>query len=196
MRTAGDLSHRRAGGFDKLLSVAADGRDGAAFFSAVRFPMESKSMKVDGLQRFVRLSVLAAVFGLSLSGVVHAGDSEVVMYKDANCGCCGKWAEHMRENGFTVREVASRAMGEIKRDAGVSAKLASCHTARVGGYVVEGHVPAVDVKRLLQERPDVAGIAVPGMPLGSPGMEGPYSAQSYEVVAFDADGQTTVFASH
>jgi hypothetical protein len=143
---------------------------------------------------------LAAVALLALSAafaapVFSAGD-EVVMYKDPNCGCCGKWAEHMRGAGFRVKEVNSTEMSVVKRDAGVPQALGSCHTARIGGYVVEGHVPAADVKRLLAEKPKVAGIAAPGMPMGSPGMEGPYPADRYEVVSFAADGKTRVFASH
>lgn len=135
---------------------------------------------------------LAAAFA---APAFSAGD-EVVMYKDPNCGCCGKWAEHMRAAGFKVKEIKSTEMSTIKREAGVPQALGSCHTAKVGGYVVEGHVPAADVKRLLAEKPKVAGIAAPGMPMGSPGMEGPYPADRYEVVSFAADGNTRVFATH
>lgn len=118
------------------------------------------------------------------------------MYKDPNCGCCGKWAEHMRANGFDVKEVPTAKMLEVKRDAGVPQALGSCHTAKVGGYIVEGHVPAADVRRLLSEKPEVVGIAAPGMPQGSPGMEGPYPADRYDVLSFDREGGTAVFASH
>ncbi|NMG73804.1 DUF411 domain-containing protein [Aromatoleum diolicum] len=135
---------------------------------------------------------LAAAFA---APAFSAGD-EVVMYKDPNCGCCGKWAEHMRAAGFKVKEVKSTEMSTVKREAGVPQALGSCHTAKVGGYVVEGHVPAADVKRLLAEKPKVAGISAPGMPQGSPGMEGPYPADRYEVVSFSGDGKTRVFASH
>ncbi|WP_332674325.1 DUF411 domain-containing protein [Aromatoleum sp.] len=141
------------------------------------------------------VSGLALLAALGAAPVFGAGE-EVVVHKDPNCGCCGKWAEHMRANGFTVKEVATAAMGAVKRDAGVPQALGSCHTARVGGYVVEGHVPAADVKRLLAEKPKVAGLAAPGMPMGSPGMEGAYPADRYDVVAFDADGKSRVFASH
>ena len=118
------------------------------------------------------------------------------MYKDPNCGCCGKWAEHMRTHGFKVKEVATAQMGQVKGEAGVPQALGSCHTARVGGYVVEGHVPAADVRRMLTEKPAIAGISAPGMPMGSPGMEGPYPADRYDVVSFDAQGRTAVYASH
>lgn len=144
--------------------------------------------------RTLRAGLLcAAIFSIQAA---QASDDEVVMYKDPNCGCCGQWAEHLRTNGFIVEEIATRDMGAIKREAGVPPDLASCHTARVGGYVVEGHVPAGDIRRLLAERPPVIGISAPGMPLGSPGMEGPYPAESYQVVDFDATGKARVFAAY
>ena len=118
------------------------------------------------------------------------------MYKDPGCGCCGKWAEHMRANGFVVKEVPSREMSAVKRQLGVPERLASCHTARIGRYVIEGHVPAADVKRLLAEGAELTGLSAPGMPAGSPGMEGPYPDDRYEVVSFDREGRTAVFARH
>ena len=148
----------------------------------------------------VRTLVASALLGLAtLGGVstaVATDDDEVVMYKDPNCGCCGKWAEHMRENGFSVKEISSAEMGAVKRAAGVPQKLGSCHTAKVGGYIVEGHVPASDVKRMLTEQPAIVGISAPGMPLGSPGMEGPYPADRYDVISFDGEGRTAIFSSH
>ena len=147
----------------------------------------------------VRTLVASALLGLSTLGGIStavAADDEVVMYKDPNCGCCGKWAEHMRAHGFKVKEVATTQMGQVKGEAGVPQALGSCHTARVGGYVVEGHVPAADVRRMLTEKPAIAGISAPGMPMGSPGMEGPYPADRYDVVSFDAQGRTAVYASH
>ena len=117
----------------------------------------------------------------------------VLVYKSPSCGCCNGWVEHMREAGFEVdaRNVAD--MMTVKRDARVPVDLSSCHTAIIDGYAVEGHVPADQVKRLLAERPEVLGIAAPGMPVGSPGMEGP-GAKPYEVMSFDAQGQTRVYA--
>ncbi|HAF56393.1 MAG TPA: metal-binding protein [Thauera sp.] len=147
----------------------------------------------------VRSLVASALLGLATLGsfsLALAADDEVVMYKDPNCGCCGKWAEHMREHGFKVKEVATAEMGVVKREARVPQALGSCHTAKVGGYVVEGHVPAADVRRMLDQKPAIAGISAPGMPMGSPGMEGPYPADRYDVVSFDAQGRTAVFASH
>lgn len=105
------------------------------------------------------------------------------------------WVAHLESHGFRVRAIDVRSMAPVKRQAGVPRGVASCHTALVDGYVVEGHVPAEDIRRLLSERPDVAGIGVPGMPIGSPGMEGP-NPQPYDVLAFDEDGSLTHFASH
>ena len=142
------------------------------------------------------IGTLSVVAAMLVAPATFAQGEEVVVYKDPNCGCCGAWAEHMREHGFAVREIATREMALVKSEAGVPRALGSCHTATVGGYVVEGHVPAADVRRMLDERPAFAGIAVPGMPLGSPGMEGPYPPQSYEVIGFDGKGETKVYARH
>lgn len=124
---------------------------------------------------------------------VAAALPPVVVYKTASCGCCKGWVEHLQAAGFEVDARDTRELMAVKIDAGVPTHMSSCHTAIVDGYVVEGHVPADVVARLLAERPDVAGIAVPGMPIGSPGMEGP-GARPYEVHAFHADGTTEVFA--
>lgn len=119
------------------------------------------------------------------------------VYKDPNCGCCSKWVEHLRQHDFTVRVTDTNDLGAVKAAHGVPPQVESCHTALIGGYVVEGHVPAADIVRLLQERPAIAGIGVAGMPIGSPGMEVPgMKAQPYDVVAFDKDARTDVFASH
>lgn len=121
----------------------------------------------------------------------------VELYKDPGCGCCTKWAEHLQDHGFTVRTTETPNLGEFNASHGVPNGVQSCHTALVGGYVVEGHVPASDIQRLLRERPAVAGLAVPGMPIGSPGMEMPgRPAQPYDVLAFEEDGTTRVFAKH
>ena len=146
------------------------------------------------LPRLLAPLALGLALGTALPAL--ASGEEVTMFKDPNCGCCGKWADHMRANGFQVKEIATREMGAVKRQAGVPQELGSCHTAKVGGYIVEGHVPAADVKRLLADKPPVVGVSAPGMPMGSPGMEGPYPADRYDVVSFDRDGKTAVFASH
>ena len=127
----------------------------------------------------------------------QAGPS-VQVYKDASCGCCAKWIEHLRQSGFVVSSSDIKDMNVVKETYGVPRTARSCHTATVGGYVVEGHVPATEIKRLLSARPAVVGIAVPGMPVGSPGMEAPdarYHVRAYDVLAFDKRGQTTVFST-
>ena len=156
--------------------------------------LSTKSQK--GPLRGVIAGALLRLATLGFLAPAVAADDEVVMYKDPNCGCCGKWAEHMRSAGFAVKEVASPRMDLVKQEAGVPEALGSCHTAKVAGYVVEGHVPAADVRRMLTEKPAIAGISAPGMPMGSPGMEGPYPADRYDVVSFDAQGRTAVYASH
>jgi hypothetical protein len=119
----------------------------------------------------------------------------VTVYKSSTCGCCASWAEHLRENGFAVETVDVDDLQAVKTENGVPSALQSCHTAVVDGYVVEGHVPAADVKRLLAEAPEADGLAVPGMPIGSPGMEQGDTVQPYDVILF-GDSGTTVFASH
>lgn len=120
--------------------------------------------------------------------------SELTVYKSPTCGCCGKWIEHMKAAGFQVKVVDLDDLTEIKQASGVPMKLRTCHTAVVGNYAIEGHVPADVVKKLLAEKPAAAGIAVPGMPIGSPGMEVGNQKDSYEVLLFDKAGKTTVFA--
>ena len=128
------------------------------------------------------------------SRVTAAQDSPpVVVYKTDGCGCCNGWVEHLQAAGFDVDARDVSDLMSVKRDAGVPADLSSCHTALIDGYVVEGHVPAYVVLKLLEERPEITGITVPGMPVGSPGMEGP-NAKPYEVLAFDGEGNRTVFA--
>jgi hypothetical protein len=139
---------------------------------------------------------LLALSGALLAMPALGAEPEMVMYQHPDCGCCGKWADHMRENGFQVQQVKTLEMALVKSEAGVPTELGSCHTATVKGFIVEGHVPASDVQRMLEERPAIVGISAPGMPLGSPGMEGPYPDERYEVIGFDAHGGTRVFSSH
>lgn len=135
----------------------------------------------------------AALIMLATAGASAEPLPEVVMHKDPNCGCCGKWAEHLQAAGFRVKTVNEADMQRVKQQFGVPGKLGSCHTARVGGYLIEGHVPASTIKRLLREKPSVAGLAAPGMPLGSPGMEVPGQKEAYDVMAFDRAGKARVY---
>ena len=118
-----------------------------------------------------------------------------VVYKSPTCGCCTKWVEHLQANGFQVEVRDTADVEPAKARWGVPGQLGSCHTAKIGNYVFEGHVPADVIQRVLREKPDIAGVAVPGMPMGSPGMEGPYPADRYDVVSFTRDGGTAVYES-
>ena len=138
--------------------------------------------------------ILPAVILSGFAALAQAADT-IAVYKDANCGCCGKWVEHMRAAGFDPKVVETPKMNSIKAQFGVPMELRSCHTSVIGGYVIEGHVPAGDVRRLLAQRPKVKGLAAPGMPAGSPGMDVP-NAPAYDVVAFTAQGQASLFARH
>jgi hypothetical protein len=133
---------------------------------------------------------------LTLEGtVVLADEPKVTVYKSPSCGCCTKWIDHLRESGFDVDAVNADDLGMVKSMSGIKPEQASCHTAQVDGYVIEGHVPAEDIRRLLSERPDARGLTVPGMPMGSPGMDSPHP-QHYQVLLIGKDGNTRVFAGH
>ena len=142
-------------------------------------------------------AAVVLIAGTAFAGLStkDAGALEVTVYKSPTCGCCTKWIAHLEANGFKVNAHDVADLTQVKREHGVRRELTSCHTALVDGYVIEGHVPADDIQRLLQERPDVVGLAVPGMVMGSPGMEGPTS-EPYNVLTFDREGNTTVFAKH
>lgn len=121
---------------------------------------------------------------------------DIVVHRSPSCTCCGKWLEHLKDNNFNVKDVVTNDVQAVKDKYGVSREIASCHTAIVDGYVVEGHVPANDIKTLLTTKPKVAGIAVPGMVDGSPGMEMGDSKDAYKVVSFDRENHTKVFNSY
>ena len=121
----------------------------------------------------------------------------VEVFKSPRCGCCGKWVEHLRRNGFEVKAHDVEDATAARKRLGMPDRLGSCHTAKVGGYVVEGHVPAADIQRLLTEKPKARGLTVPGMVLGSPGMEAPAGeVQPYTVYLVDLDGKSTPFSHH
>jgi hypothetical protein len=147
--------------------------------------------------RFVRfLAPLALVGVLGAATVTSSTPApEVTVYKSPSCGCCTSWVDHLKANGFTVVVHDQDDLSDTKTMLGVPRAMTSCHTAVVAGYVIEGHVPAADLARFLKQKPKVLGLAVPGMPAGSPGMEGGKPVP-YKVLTFDKDGRTTVFASH
>jgi len=122
--------------------------------------------------------------------------SEITVFRSPTCGCCGKWIEHAQAAGFQVKDEVTEDMSAIKQTYGVPQSLTSCHTTVVGDYVVEGHIPAEDVQRLLTEKPDIAGIAVPGMPIGSPGMESGDYTEPYTVFSFTESSETSAFSEH
>jgi hypothetical protein len=121
---------------------------------------------------------------------------DIVVYRSPTCSCCGKWLQHLQQHQFNVQDIVTDDMDGIKFKYGVPKNLASCHTALVNGYVVEGHVPAGDIKALLKNKPPVAGIAVPGMTTGTPGMEMGDRIDPFSVIAFDKDGKTQIFNSY
>jgi hypothetical protein len=144
---------------------------------------------------------IRAVAALFVAGVVAAACSdasaaapELTVYATPTCGCCGGWIEHMRENGFTVEVVYQDDLSGVRAEHKLPAEMMSCHLGVIDGFAVEGHVPASTVRRLLAERPAVLGIAAPGMPIGSPGMEHPEGlTQPYQIVSWDASGPKAVY---
>ena len=141
------------------------------------------------------ISLLAVDAHAQTAGSPSDSTYTITVHKSATCGCCEKWVDHLRQHGFRVITRDEDDMRVVKEAHGVPANLTSCHTGLVAGYVIEGHVPADVVAQLLKERPDIAGIAVAGMPLGSPGMEvSGREPTPYEVIAFTKDGKTTVYA--
>ena len=154
------------------------------------------------ISRVTLALVTLAIAGLGLGVAAQQKPAatpaqKVTVYKTSSCGCCRLWVDHLKAAGFDVQamDVSAEQVRAVSKAAGLKDDEVSCHTAKVGNYVVEGHVPADDIKRMLKEKPAIAGIAAPGMPQGSPGME-QGSKDPYDVVAFTKDGKTTVFAKH
>jgi hypothetical protein len=141
------------------------------------------------------LAAGASVSLLAVVPLVHGAQPTVEVWKDPNCGCCAEWVGHLEANGFAVK-VNNRGNNAARARLGIPAALGSCHTAEVAGYAVEGHVPASDIRRLLAEKPHAVGLAVPGMPIGSPGMEQDGRRDPYDVLLVAKGGGTRVFQSH
>lgn len=155
-------------------------------------------------QKLKMASLFTAVFAISLylgftvtnqEAVADTEIKEIMVYKSPTCGCCNKWVKHLEKEGFNVKTKNIRDMNPVKNKMGVQRQFQSCHTAKIGKYFVEGHVPAKDIKRLLKEKPDIKGLSAPGMPMGSPGMEGPRKDR-YDVVAIDKNNRATVYSSY
>lgn len=150
------------------------------------------------IRRQVLISTLALGAATLLPAQARAAATEVEVWKSPTCGCCKDWIAHLEENGFSVR-VHDTGNTAARSRLGIAERYGSCHTARVDGYVVEGHVPASDIQRLLLERPKALGLAVPGMPIGSPGMDGPvYGGRQdpYDVLLLDSAGGSSVYRAY
>ena len=139
----------------------------------------------------VSICVLFVGYFITLNNVY--ANSVIKVYKSATCGCCNKWINYMQKNGFDIKSVNTNDMDTVKQHYRIPKSVKSCHTAIVNGYVLEGHVPANDVKKFLSERKDVLGLAVPGMPIGSPGMEMGSRLDRYAVITFDDEGNVEIF---
>jgi hypothetical protein len=148
-------------------------------------------------RQFLVASAAGALAPLAFSRrlIAMAANPVITVYKDPSCGCCVKWVKHLAANGFVTTVHDSSDMDAIKKNLRVPTDLQSCHTAVVDHYVIEGHVPAGDIKKLLASKESVQGLAAPGMPSGSPGMEGG-TADHYDVIAFSTNGTKRVFAKH
>ena len=138
----------------------------------------------------------AAFLGNPLLSLARSDDGPVTVWKTPNCGCCKEWVTHLRSNGFKVATNDVKDTAAIRQKLGLPVKFASCHTAQFGGYVLEGHVPAQEVRRLMREKPKAIGLAVPGMPVGSPGMEVDGNRDAYDVLLVLADGSSRVYQSY
>ena len=138
-----------------------------------------------------RPALFAAIASLLQTGTLSAGEKQVItVHKDPTCGCCSGWVQHLQTAGFVTKVLDTSDIDAVKKRLGVPDDLAACHTAEVAGYIIEGHVPAVALKRFLAEKPHAKGLAVPGMPIGSPGMEGG-KPEKYDVVLFGPAGRRT-----
>lgn len=147
-----------------------------------------------------RSFLFAGVAAAGLAGRTSAQSlpPRIEVYKSPTCGCCSAWVDHMARAGFAVeaQDIDQNALDALKARSGITPELASCHTALVDGYVVEGHVPTADVERLLAERPEAIGLSVPGMPIGSPGMEMGNQRDAFDTLLVKSDGSTEVFQRH
>lgn len=156
-------------------------------------------VKRSQIYRYIKLMVgcwmaIAAVIVLTTANAEAASAMpDITVYRDPDCSCCGGWMEHLEAQGFQTNNMPTADVDTLKQQYGIPDDLTSCHTAIVDGYVIEGHVPIEEIKRLLAERPNITGITVPGMPVGTPGMESGDERESFTVFSFDEQGNTEVF---
>ena len=160
--------------------------------------------KIELMTKVINTFLFTGLLILSIAGVSLTTNNqafadntlpEITVYKTPTCGCCSKWVSHLESNGFKVNAINQNDLSSLKAQLGIAPKLQACHTAKIGHYFVEGHVPASDIKKMLATKPDIKGITVPGMPMGSPGMEGSRK-DNYDVLAIKKDSSVTVFNSH
>ena len=152
--------------------------------------------------KYKKITLIFALMALSIGLYVSdaliketVNAEEIIVYKSPTCGCCKKWVKHLQDEGFTVKTKDIANLIPVKKQFGVNPAYQSCHTAKVGQYFIEGHVPASDIKKLLKEKPAIKGLTVPGMVTGSPGMEGAYKDR-YDVLAIDKNDNYSVYSSH
>lgn len=160
------------------------------------FPVTHMPMLI---RKRIKCVILFVLLSALTWGSLNASEkTPVQVAKTSGCGCCVAWIEHLEKNGLTVKSqnMAMGALMQFKMQNGISAEFAACHTAKVGGYTIEGHVPAEEIRRLLSERPKATGLAVPGMPLGSPGMDQGPEREVYDVLLIRADGSSEVYATY
>ncbi|MCS3903056.1 hypothetical protein J2T55_001073 [Methylohalomonas lacus] len=157
--------------------------------------MKDHTQTASLFQRLLPGLLLVALSILTPPAVAESDASAPTLevFRSPDCSCCHRWIEHLRDNGFEVRDNKRSDLAVIKQQLGVPKQLASCHTAKVGNYVIEGHVPANDIRRLLDQRPAVSGLSVPNMPIGSPGMEMGTRRDAYDVLTFDSAGNLDHF---
>jgi hypothetical protein len=151
---------------------------------------------MNSLKLLILTGFLILSFGLKAETTATEKAVDVTVYRSPTCGCCGKWIDHLKQNHFNVKDIVSDDMESIKKKYGVPKEMASCHTAIVDGYVIEGHVPADDINALLKSKPKVVGLAVPGMVTGSPGMEMGGKKDPYDVMSFDKENHFQIFNSY
>ncbi len=145
---------------------------------------------------FLTIGLLVFNTGIKAENLSAGKPVDIVVYRSPTCECCGKWIEHLKKNNFNVQEIVTDDVQTIKNKYGVPEAMASCHTAIVDGYVIEGHVPANDIMKLLKNKPKIIGIAVPGMPSGAPGMEMGDRKDAYNVMSFDKENRYEIFNSY
>jgi hypothetical protein len=151
---------------------------------------------MNSLKLLLATGLLILSSGLSAEGIATDKPIDITVYRSPTCGCCGKWIDHLKQNNFNVKDILTEDMQSIKNKYGVPKEMASCHTAIVGKYVIEGHVPADDISTLLKSRPKIVGLAVPGMVTGSPGMEMGGRKDPYDVMSFDKENHFQIYNSY